>query len=84
MIEFFLCQFVQEFENNYTKYGEGGIILAEYDEVLHRSKFYFKEKTIQLVINAVKQYGMEVFLQPTGEILLDILKNENIIKNKNK
>ena len=44
-------------------------ILAEYDEVLHRSKFHFKEATIQLVINAVKQYGMEVFPQPTGEIL---------------
>ena len=47
-------------------------ILAEYDEVLHRSKFHFKEETIQLVINAVKQYGMEVFPQPTGEILVDM------------
>ena len=36
-------------------------ILAEYDEVLHRSKIHFKEETIQLVINAVKQYGIEVF-----------------------
>ena len=25
-------------------------ILAEYDEVLHRSKFHFKEETIQLII----------------------------------
>ena len=47
-------------------------ILAEYDEVLHRSKFHFKEQTIQLVINAVKQYGKEVFPQPTGEILVDM------------
>ena len=47
-------------------------ILAEYDEVLHRSKFHFKEETIQLVINAVKQYGVEVFPQPTGEILIDM------------
>ena len=47
-------------------------ILAEYDEVLHRSKFHFKEATIQLVINAVKQYGVEVFLQPTAEILVDM------------
>lgn len=47
-------------------------ILAEYDEVLHRSKFHFKEETIQLVINAVKQYGVEVFPQPTGEILVDM------------
>ena len=36
-------------------------ILAEYDEVLHRKKFHFKEKMIQIVINAVKQYGVEVF-----------------------
>lgn len=47
-------------------------ILAEYDEVLHRSKFHFKEETIQLVINAVKQYGVEVFPQATGEILIDM------------
>ena len=47
-------------------------ILAEYDEVLHRSKFHFKEEIIQLFINAVKQYGVEVFPQPTGEILIDI------------
>ena len=47
-------------------------ILAEYDEVLHRSKFHFKEETIQLVITAVKQYGVEVFPQPTGEILIDM------------
>ena len=47
-------------------------ILAEYDEVFHRSKFHFKEETIQLVINAVKQYGVEVFPQPTGEILVDM------------
>lgn len=47
-------------------------ILAEYDEVLHRSKFYFKEETIRLVMNAVKQYGVEIFPQPTGEILVDM------------
>ena len=47
-------------------------ILTEYEEVLHRSKFHFKEETIRLVINAVKQYGAEVFPQPTGEILVDM------------
>lgn len=47
-------------------------ILAEYNEVLHRSKFHFKEELIQIVINAVKQYGVEVFPQPTGEILVDM------------
>lgn len=47
-------------------------ILAEYNEVLHRSKFHFKEETIQLVLSAVRQYGVEVFPQPTGEILIDM------------
>ena len=47
-------------------------ILEEYDEVLHRKKFCFKEDTIQLVLKAVKQYGVEVFPQPTGEILVDM------------
>lgn len=46
-------------------------ILAEYDEVLHRSKFRFNEESIQLVLKAVKQYGIEVFPQPTGEVLVD-------------
>lgn len=47
-------------------------ILAEYNEVLHRKKFHFKEEVIQLVINSVKQYGIEIFPQPTGEILVDM------------
>ena len=47
-------------------------ILQEYSEVLHRNKFHFKEEAIQLVIGAVKQYGIEVFPQPTGEILIDM------------
>ena len=47
-------------------------ILTEYDEVLHRSKFHFKEETIQVVLNAVKQFGIEVFPQPSGEILIDM------------
>ena len=47
-------------------------ILMEYDEVLHISKFHFKEETIQIVLNAIKQYGVEVFPQPTGEILVDM------------
>ena len=47
-------------------------MLVEYDEVLHRKKFHFKEETIQLVITAIKQYGIEVFPQPTGEILVDM------------
>ncbi|MGN0203251.1 MAG: putative toxin-antitoxin system toxin component, PIN family [Coprococcus sp.] len=47
-------------------------ILAEYDEVLHRKKFHLKEETIQFVLRAVIQFGIEVFPQPTGEILVDM------------
>ena len=47
-------------------------ILEEYSEVLHRSKFHLQESTIQLVLNAVIQFGIEVFPQPTGEILIDM------------
>ena len=47
-------------------------ILAEYNEVLHRPKFHLRESTIQLVLNAVTQYGVEVFPQPSGEIFVDM------------
>lgn len=47
-------------------------ILAEYDEVLHRGKFHLREEVIQTVLNAVRQYGVEVFPQPTGAILIDM------------
>ncbi len=47
-------------------------ILAEYDEVLHREKFHFQERSIQTVLTAVKDFGVEVFPQPTGEILVDM------------
>ena len=47
-------------------------ILAEYDEVLHREKFHLREEMIQTVLNAVKQYGVEVFPQPTGAVLIDM------------
>ena len=47
-------------------------ILAEYEEVLHREKFHLQDKTIQLVLNAFIQYGIEVFPQPTGEVFIDM------------
>lgn len=47
-------------------------ILAEYDEVLHREKFHLHEETIQIVLGAVRQYGVEVFPQPTGAVLIDM------------
>ena len=47
-------------------------ILAEYKEVLSRSKFHLKEETIQLVLQAFRRFGVEVFPQPSGEILIDM------------
>ncbi len=47
-------------------------ILAEYDEVLHREKFHLQENAIRTVLDAVKQYGIPVFPQPTGAVLIDM------------
>lgn len=47
-------------------------ILAEYDEVLHRKKFRFRENLIRTVLEAIRQFGVEVFPEPTGEILTDM------------
>ena len=47
-------------------------ILTEYDEVLHKEKFHLREDAIQVVLAAVRQYGVEVFPQPTGEVLIDM------------
>lgn len=47
-------------------------ILFEYSEVFHREKFHLQETTIQTVIEAIRQYGVEVFPQPTGAILIDM------------
>ena len=47
-------------------------ILIEYDDVLHREKFHLQEEVIQTVLDAIKQYGIPVFPQPTGAVLIDI------------
>ena len=47
-------------------------ILAEYDAVLHREKFHLHEEIIRTVLDAVRQYGVEVFPQPTGAVLIDM------------
>ena len=47
-------------------------ILKEYSEVLHRGKFHLDENTVQFVLNSVIQFGIEVFPQPTREILIDM------------
>lgn len=47
-------------------------ILAEYDEVLHRKKFHLPEELISKLLSTVINYGVEVFPQPTGEVLVDM------------
>ena len=47
-------------------------ILLEYNNVLHREKFNFSEKNIQCVLSYIRQYGIEVFPKPSGEILIDM------------
>lgn len=47
-------------------------ILVEYDEVLHREKLCLHEEAIRTVLDAVRQYGVEVFPQPTGAVLIDM------------
>jgi putative PIN family toxin of toxin-antitoxin system len=47
-------------------------ILAEYKEVLCRKKFHLQAQTIQTVLEAIRQFGVEVFPTPTGEILVDM------------
>ncbi len=47
-------------------------ILSEYAEVLARPKFHFSKTDIDIVISAFRTFGIEVFPQPTGEILIDM------------
>lgn len=47
-------------------------ILAEYDKVLHRSKFRIDNEIIRKLTDSIMKYGVEVFPQPTGEILVDM------------
>ena len=47
-------------------------MIDEYEEVLHRDKFKFPEDKIRDVIDGIKEKGIEIFPQPTGEILIDM------------
>ncbi len=47
-------------------------ILAEYEEVLSRKKFHLQIETIQTVMQAIREFGVEVTPKPTGEILVDM------------
>ena len=47
-------------------------ILIEYNEVLHREKFHLTETIIRNLLTTIIRYGVEVFPQSTGEILIDM------------
>ena len=47
-------------------------ILAEYEEVLSRKKFHLQIETIQTVLQAIREFGVEVVPRSTGEILIDM------------
>lgn len=46
--------------------------LAEYEEVLCRKKFHLQVETVRTVVDAIRQFGIEVQPKPTGEILIDM------------
>ncbi|MBR4345191.1 MAG: putative toxin-antitoxin system toxin component, PIN family [Lachnospiraceae bacterium] len=46
--------------------------LMEYEEVLKRPKFRFSSEKIEVVLEMIVKYGVEIFPQPTGEILVDM------------
>lgn len=46
-------------------------ILLEYEEVLHREKFRFSEATVHMVIKSIRDNGICVDRELTGEILPD-------------
>ena len=47
-------------------------ILEEYEDVLHRSKFKIEDSKIRKALDSIIDNGIEVFPQPTGEILIDM------------
>lgn len=47
-------------------------ILDEYDEVLHRAKFPFSERSVQRILTMIRDLGITVYPSPTGEILPDM------------
>lgn len=47
-------------------------ILDEYKEVLQRSKFHLRKETIEIMLNVFCEFGVQVFPQPSGAILVDM------------
>lgn len=46
-------------------------IIAEYTDVLSRPKFHLDARTIQIVLQAIQDYGININPPPTGEVLID-------------
>lgn len=46
-------------------------ILAEYKEVTHRPKFHIHEKDIDVILETIETFGIEVHPSPTGEVIPD-------------
>ena len=47
-------------------------IIEEYNEVLHRGRFHFREETIKTVFAAIRFYGKKTAPFPTGKIFVDM------------
>lgn len=47
-------------------------MIAEYSDVLRRSKFHQSTERVDHIVNFIKQYGVEVSPTPTGEIFVDM------------
>ena len=47
-------------------------ILEEYEDVLHRDKFPFKDSDVRSLIDSIKEVGVSAEPTPTGEILPDM------------
>ena len=47
-------------------------ILEEYEDVLHRDKFPFKDADVRGLIDSIKEVGVSAEPTPTGEILPDM------------
>ena len=47
-------------------------ILEEYEDVLHRGRFPFKESDVRSLIDSIKEMGISVNPAPTGEIFPDM------------
>lgn len=47
-------------------------MIAEYNDVLRRSKFHQSAERVDHIVNFIKQYGVEVSPTPTGEIFVDM------------